>query len=215
MLYIKWLGHDTFRIKNMLTLYTDPFQINEAAKDGDIILITHDHYDHCSLEDVLRVAKPGATIVIPPSCASKFSGFSLKQILPGDSFSIGDIKITAIPAYNINKFRSPGQVFHPKDAGGVGYVIEVSGKRIYHAGDTDHIPEMKGLSVDVALLPVSGIYVMTAEEAAQAANDIKPGLVIPMHFGAIVGNSADAERFSAICSFPTKILSQGETLNLE
>ena len=104
----------------------------------------------------------------------------------------GDIKVRAVHAYNVNKFRSPGVVFHPKEDNKVGYVVKFGEVEIYHAGDTDHIPEMKDLKPTIALLPVSGTYVMTKEEAIEAAKDINPKVVIPMHYGTIVGSEADA-----------------------
>jgi L-ascorbate metabolism protein UlaG (beta-lactamase superfamily) len=109
--------------------------------------------------------------------------------------------VEAVPAYNVNKFRSPGVVFHPRQAEHNGYIVTVGGERLYHAGDTDHIPEMSGIKCDVALLPVSGTYVMVAEEAAEAAKAIKPRIAVPMHYGDkdVVGTLADAERFKQLC----------------
>ena len=112
---------------------------------------------------------------------------------------MGGVTVTAVPAYNIDKFRAPGEVFHPRAAGGLGYVVELDGRRIYHAGDTDAIPEMSDVRCDVALLPVSGTYVMTAEEAAEACGMIAAAVVVPMHFGDIVGTAADAARFEELC----------------
>lgn len=187
---IHWLGHDTFKITGDKIIYTDPFKIKKKDS-ADVILITHEHYDHCSPEDVKKVQGPDTVIVATHDCAGKLSG-NIKVVKPGDTINIGDIKIEAVPAYNTNK------KFHPKDKGWVGYVFIVSGKKIYIAGDTDYIPEMKMLKgVDIALLPVSGTYVMTAEEAVQAAFDIKPGIAVPMHYGSIVGDKKDAERFAA------------------
>jgi L-ascorbate metabolism protein UlaG (beta-lactamase superfamily) len=113
--------------------------------------------------------------------------------------AVGEVTVEAVPAYNVNKFRSPGVPFHPKAAGHNGYIVTIGGERLYHAGDTDHIPEMAGYRCDVALLPVSGTYVMTADEAAAAAADIAPRVAVPMHYGDIVGNAADVERFKALC----------------
>ncbi len=130
-------------------------------------------------------------IVATPDCAHKLSG-NIKTVKPGDTIEVKGVKIEAVPAYNTNK------EFHPKEKGWVGYIFEVDGKRIYIAGDTDYIPEMKDFKdVDIALLPVSGTYVMTADEAVQAALDIKPKVAIPMHFGKIVGTESDAERFAS------------------
>lgn len=194
---IFWLGHDGFKIKDDVTIYIDPFQIAGGEK-ADIILVTHEHFDHLSPDDIKKISSPDTTIVAPKIAESGLKGIKCKQIViikPGEAKEIRGVTIEAVPAYNINKFRAPGQVFHPKEDGRVGYVVKVKGVSIYHAGDTDAIPEVKGLRVDVALLPVSGTYVMTAEEAIELANVMKPKVAIPMHYGAIVGSESDAERF--------------------
>ncbi|MBI5607188.1 MAG: MBL fold metallo-hydrolase [Deltaproteobacteria bacterium] len=202
---LRWLGHDSFRIEaDGLMIYIDPFQIKEGPK-ADLIFITHDHGDHCSPEDVAKIQKTETIIITVAQAAAKLSG-QIKIIKPGDALTIKGIPIKAIPAYNINKFRSPGVPFHPRESGYVGFIITVKGLRIYHAGDTDFIPEMKGLSPDVALLPVSGIYVMTAEEAVEAAGAINPKLAIPMHVGGPVGSPGMADRFKEKATVPSLIL---------
>ena len=185
---IHWLGHDTFKIVGERVIYTDPFKIkkNDIA---DIILITHEHYDHCSPDDIKKLQGPKTVIVCPPDCAAKPHG-NFMMVKPADILDVMGIKIEAVPSYNINKH------FHPKDRGWVGYIFTVSGQRIYIAGDTDYIPEMKNIKADIALLPVSGTYVMTADEAVKAALDIKPRIAIPMHYGSIVGTTEDAKKFS-------------------
>lgn len=185
---IHWFGHDTFKIVGEKIIYTDPFKVNK--KDiADIILITHEHFDHCSTDDIKKVQGPKTVIVAPRDCIKKFSG-NTKAVKPGDSINVEGIDIEVVPAYNTNK------QFHTKDKGWVGYIFTLNGQRIYLAGDTDHIPEMKTFRADIALLPVSGTYVMTPEEAVQAALDIKPRIAIPMHYGSIVGSKSDAQRFA-------------------
>ncbi|MCX8110674.1 MAG: MBL fold metallo-hydrolase [Syntrophorhabdaceae bacterium] len=186
---IHWLGHDTIKILGDKILYIDPFKV-KSKDTADIILITHGHYDHCSPEDITKLTGPKTLIITPPSCAEKISG-NIKIVKREDNIDINGVEIEVVPAYNIDK------QYHPKSADGVGYIINIKGVRIYHAGDTDRIPEMKGFrKVNIALLPVSGKYVMTAEEAVQAALDIKPDIAIPMHYGAIIGSISDAQRFS-------------------
>ncbi len=186
---IHWLGHDTFKISGQKIIYTDPFKIKKSDV-ADIILITHEHHDHCSPEDIKKIQGPKTVIISSPDCAAKLTG-NVKTAKPGDRFSIDGIEIEAVPAYNTNKN------FHTKDRGWVGYIFKANNIRIYLAGDTDRIPEMKSFkNIDVALLPVSGTYVMTADEAVNAALDIKPKVAVPMHYGSIVGSSSDAQKFA-------------------
>lgn len=185
--HIHWLGHDGFRIDAGKVIYIDPFKISGGVP-ADIVLVTHEHFDHCSPEDVAKVQGENTVIVTEKDSAKKLKG-DVRVIAPGGKLTVGGVKIEAVPAYNTNK------QFHPKEKGWLGFIIEVDGVRIYHAGDTDFIPEMAGFKTDIALLPVSGTYVMTAEEAVEAALSIKPKIAVPMHYGAIVGEENDAERF--------------------
>lgn len=188
---IKWLGHDGFEITTKdLTLMIDPFQV-EGRRQADILLVTHAHYDHCSVDDIDKLVKPTSVIVTEPESAGQLAGHckDIRIVKPGDQLSVSGISIEAVPAYNTNK------KFHPKHKNWLGFIVTVEGVRIYHAGDTDLIPEMSGLSVDIALLPVSGTYVMTADEAVEAAKAIGPGTAIPMHYDSIVGSQDDAHAF--------------------
>ncbi|MHA2331473.1 MAG: MBL fold metallo-hydrolase [Candidatus Hodarchaeales archaeon] len=198
---INWLGHAGFKIKAAnKVIYIDPFQIS-TEEPADIIITTHEHFDHCNPEDLTKIAREHTVIVGNPQCEDNVKDIPKKSstfLQPGDKTEIEGIKIEAVPAYNINKFREPGIPFHPKEDKKIGVIIEVENERLYHAGDTDFIDEMQELGdIDYAFIPVSGTYVMTAEEAASATEAINPKIVIPMHYGNIVGNEDDAEKFKA------------------
>ena len=200
---IHWLGHDGFRIDSETTIYFDPYQI-EAGPQADLIFISHDHFDHCSPEDVAKIQGPETIIVTEKDSAQKLTG-DVRILKPGDSLNLGEIKIQGIPSYNTDKD------FHPRKNGWLGFLVEVSGVKVYHAGDTDHIPEMEDLKVDIALLPVSGTYVMTAAQAVKAALAMGPGLAIPMHYGAIVGSSQDALDFKNTLDGKVDVLILGKS----
>ena len=193
---VHWLGHDSFVLRGSKTVIIDPFKARGDYK-ADLLLISHEHSDHLSEDDIRRLANASTTIVAPNICEKPFRAFiqEKKFVAPGTKIEVKGVSLETVPAYNLNKFREPGRVFHPKADGRVGYVVTLDGVRFYHSGDSDATPEMKSLEVDVAFLPVSGTYVMTAEEASEVAKAMKVGVVVPMHFGAIVGSRADAERF--------------------
>lgn len=186
---IHWLGHDSFRIDGSKTVYFDPFEIR-GGPPADIIFVTHEHFDHCSPDDIAKIRTDQTIIVTEKAAAGKLGG-EVRVMKPGDDTVAAGLAVRAIAAYNTNK------TFHPKANGWLGFVVTIDGVSIYHAGDTDHIPEMSGLAPDIALLPVSGTYVMTADEAVAAAVAINPRLAIPMHYGGIVGNQADALAFES------------------
>jgi L-ascorbate metabolism protein UlaG (beta-lactamase superfamily) len=206
---ITWLGHDGFRIQDGQTVYIDPFQIGGSPPKADVILISHEHFDHLSAADLKKIVTPDTVIIAHHQSHSELSKLHVKEVKimkPGDKLKAGKLEVEAVPAYNVNKFREPGKVFHPKEDGKLGFVLTVNGVRIYHAGDTDHIPEMKNTRAEIAILPVSGTYVMTPKEAAEATASINPQVVIPMHFGAIVGDRNDAETFRKLVNCQVEIL---------
>ncbi len=186
---ILWLGHAGFEIisKNE-TVYIDPYVKTNGDK-ADVILITHDHYDHFSPERIREIIKDDTDVILPESLKGKEDPeWNVSFVSPGRSLKRNDITIEVVYAYNI------GKPYHKKGKC-LGYVIDIGGVRIYHSGDTDLIPEMSDIKCDIALLPVGGTYTMNSQEAAEAAKIIHPKIAIPMHYGTIVGSEADAEKF--------------------
>ncbi|MBO7401694.1 MAG: MBL fold metallo-hydrolase [Lachnospiraceae bacterium] len=177
-------------------IYADPFQMEEAPHDATFILITHDHYDHFDPESVKKVST-GKTVLVVPEKMEKKAGevaSSVGRIVtvkPGASENVDGLELETVPAYNILK------PFHPKGAGWVGYILNVCGKRIYIAGDTDATKEAKAVKCDIALVPVGGTYTMDAAKAAELVNTIKPEVAIPVHYGSVVGSVKDGETFAA------------------
>jgi L-ascorbate metabolism protein UlaG (beta-lactamase superfamily) len=201
-LKIEWLGHACFKVSNKRIVYFDPFKLTKGDK-ADVILITHEHFDHCSPEDVQKVVTSSSKIFASKQCKHALAGqgWNVTYMKPGDRQTVDGITIEATPAYNISK------QFHPKKDEKLGFVVTVEGRRIYHAGDTDFIPEMSMLkAIDIALLPIGGTYTMDAQEAAKAAATIKPKVAIPMHYGSIVGSKKDAELFKSLSQVKVEVL---------
>jgi len=202
---IDWLGHAGFRINiKEKVIYIDPYQISDKNEKADLILITHSHYDHCSQQDIEKIAKDDTVVICTADSQSKIARIKQKirieLVEPGIEILIEDIKIRAIEAYNI------GKTFHPKADNYVGYILQFDKIIIYHAGDTDAVKEIEKLTGYakkgnhfIVLLPVGGTYTMNAEEAAKVAFLLKPTLAIPMHYGSIIGSIADAEKFCSLC----------------
>jgi L-ascorbate metabolism protein UlaG (beta-lactamase superfamily) len=203
---IEWLGHAGFRIETSAGwVYVDPYRVPDGPPAA-LILVTHGHFDHFSRDDVLRLAVKGTVLVGPSTVTEQLRGKTV-SIAPGDMVDVASLEVLALPAYNTNKLDSEGRPFHVLGSETVGYVIRDGGRRIYHSGDTDVIPEMdEAAGVDVALLPVSGTYVMTAIEAAEAARRIDPGVAVPMHWGTVIGSRADAEEFVSAAPVEARIL---------
>jgi len=177
---LKWLGHASFKISvEGKIIYVDPYS-GKCSEKADLILVTHSHSDHCSAAKIKSVRSADTVVFAPEDCVEKIKG-EVKTLGVGEEAKVDSIKIKAVGAYNVKRFRSPGNPFHPKGFG-VGYLITASRKTVYHGGDTDFIPEMKQLGhVDVALLPSGGTYTMDNAEAADAALAINSPVVIPMH----------------------------------
>jgi len=197
---LHWLGHASFRLDGPPAIYLDPWRLKGRLPQADVILISHDHHDHCSPDDVKRISGPGTVIVASATAAKKLRG-DVRALRPGERTTVGEVEIEAVPAYNVVKS------YHPRQAGHVGFIVTVGGERLYFAGDTDRIPEMVDITCDVALLPVGGNYTMDAVEAAAAAADIEPRVAVPMHWGAgVAGTRDDAERFRSLYDGQVAIL---------
>jgi L-ascorbate metabolism protein UlaG (beta-lactamase superfamily) len=207
---IDWLGHSGFRIRvGRAYVYIDPYRVPEDSPPADLILITHGHYDHFSPQDVELLSTDSTWLVGPAAVAERVSG-QVHSIAPGellDDEVVRGVHVAAVAAYNTSKRDAEGRAFHPREAGWVGYELNLRGERLYHAGDTDVIPEMDAVTgVDVALLPVSGMYVMTAQEAAEAARRIQPRVAVPMNWGSHIGTVEDARAFAEKAPVEVRVL---------
>ncbi|RLI61201.1 MAG: MBL fold metallo-hydrolase [Promethearchaeia archaeon] len=195
---IKWLGHDSFLIQGKgLNIYLDPYEItNTQLPKADIVITSHEHFDHCHPDSINLVSTPDTVLVGPPITYDTLNN-QIKQkkevvsLKPHEKVTVKGLLISAIPAYNTHRFRSLGNPFHPKESGHIGTILHIDDISIYHAGDTDKIPEMENLQSNIALLPVSGTYVMDVAECAEAVKVIKPEIVIPMHVGRGIGSLED------------------------
>jgi L-ascorbate metabolism protein UlaG (beta-lactamase superfamily) len=210
---VEWLGHSGFRIAvGRATIYIDPYRIAADEPKADLVLITHQHYDHFSIQDLERVRKDTTQVLAPPAVAERLDG-NVHSMRPGDvvETEVYGVDVRAVPAYNTSKRDGEGRPFHPREAGCLGYEVNVRGARLYHAGDTDVIPEMDWVvGAEVALLPVSGVHVMTAFEAAEAARRIQPTVAVPMHWGGHVGSEQDAQAFADAAPVDVVIMEPAE-----
>ncbi len=191
---IHWFGHASFKITGSKTIYIDPWKLPDGdGKDGDIVLVTHDHYDHCSPVDIKKALSPGGQVVVPQCCRGKYPKADV-YTLPFMNQKVQNISIYSAAAYNINK------KFHLREYGHVGYIIKLDGVKIYHTGDSDAYPHMADLSCDIVLVPISGTYVMDPWEAVAACDMLKPEVAIPMHWGDpdVVGTRENAETFAKL-----------------
>lgn len=191
---VEVLYHSSVRITGEKTVYVDPFGVDKDYRDADLILITHDHFDHFSPEDIGKVRKADTVIVTPASTAQKAKELGFGTVVtaaPGEALTAAGLDLRAVAAYNTNKPN------HPKENHWLGYVVNMNGARYYIAGDTDDTPEARAVSCDLALVPIGGTYTTTAEEAAAVVNAIRPAAAVPTHYAAIVGSKEDAKRFAA------------------
>lgn len=191
---IEWLGHASFMITGSVVVYVDPYVLGGDAPKADVILLTHDHYDHCDAGKIKEIQKADTVIVCTPACNRHVSG-KTEIVTAGKTLEVKGVKIKTVPAYNI------GKPYHSRGAG-VGFVFTLDGTTVYHAGDTDFVPEMTEIKTDIALLPIGGTYTMDASEAAKAATAIKPRVAIPMHYGTISGTEADPNEFKRLVTNP-------------
>ena len=177
---LKWLGHASWKLKaGGKTIYIDPYE-GDYDEKADIILASHSHTDHCEPSKVKEATGDDTVVIAPADCAEKI-GAPVKSLKPGEKAEFGEVTVKAVEAYNVKRFRSPGVPFHPKGLG-VGYIVKAEGKKVYHVGDSDYIPEMDGLKdIDVLLIPTGGTYTMDAEDAAEATVAINPKIAVPVH----------------------------------
>ena len=204
-LKITWLGHNGFLLEaHGKKIYVDPFQIDGREKpSADYLLITHSHYDHLSIPDIEQIITAETVVLCPPDCQSKLLKFKMKQLKtlePGTEFEDSLLRVLAVPSYNKDK------PFHPRDNDWLGYLITTAEVTVYHSGDSDLIPEMADIECNIALLPVSGTYVMNAAEAAEAVEVIEPEIAIPMHWGALIGTHDDAQAFKKAVGSKAKVV---------
>ncbi len=192
--YITWLGHASFAVNaGSKTVYIDPFRATAFKRKADLILVTHPHFDHFSVDDIKAVSEKNTEVFIPHDSVKGVPEGNAKGVEPDKSYTSNGIRFRTVPAYNNEKERLQ---FHPKKNNWVGYMLEANGKRIYHPGDTDNIEEMASIDCDIALLPIGGVYTMDVYQAIEASKRISAGVFIPMHYKAVLGKekAADAEK---------------------
>jgi L-ascorbate metabolism protein UlaG (beta-lactamase superfamily) len=173
-------------------VYIDPWGLT-VDDPADVVFITHAHSDHFEPEDLAKIVGGSTQIFAPQDVANELSG-NVTPVQPGDDVQAldGAIKGTAVHAYNVAEERLE---MHPKANKWVGYVLQLDGHSYYHAGDTDHVPELEEVKADVAMVPIGGTYTMDASEAAGLVKIMRPRIAVPMHYGFVVGSPSDAEKF--------------------
>jgi L-ascorbate metabolism protein UlaG (beta-lactamase superfamily) len=193
---LRWLDEER-------CIYIDPWGTPDDAQPADVILITHAHHDHFRPQEIERLSTPATKLVAPHDVAAELHG-DVTPVAPGESHEVGGLRLTTVPAYNT---REEALDFHPKANRWVGYVLELGGRTYYHAGDTDHAPELSDVRSDVAFVPIGGHFTMNADEAAGLVRAMTPSLAVPMHYGFVVGSPSDADRFKeAAAPIPVQVL---------
>ncbi len=201
---IRWHGQATVSIDNGgQIIFIDPYQIS-SDKKADLILITHSHQDHLSIPDINRIADEETKFICPYDCEEELEDAGYKNIMPvspGDKINIDGTEIEAVPMYNVVKTQ-----YHPMENAWTGFVVNINGTCIYHAGDTERIPEMKNIECDIAMLPLGQTYTMNSvEEAADAALDTGAEIAIPIHYGMYEGSLEDARKFQELLEGKIKV----------
>lgn len=186
----KKLYHSSIRIAGEKIVYIDPWQIAGEPHDADLILVTHDHHDHYSPEDIEKLTKPGTILVVPESMADQAS--QARTVRPGEKYTFCGVPVETVAAYNV------GRPFHSAERKYVGYIVTLEGVRYYIAGDTDKIPENETVRCDVAFVPCGGKYTMDAAQAAALVNVIRPKVAVPTHYGTVTDSADAAEVFSRL-----------------
>ncbi len=194
---ISIIHHSSIKFSDNIKIYFDPYEINENNNDADIIFITHNHYDHYSENDIKKIYNANTKFIIPKDLEKELLNLGIKKenivtVAPNNNYNVLDISFKTIPAYNINK------PFHPKENNWVGYLINYNNFTYYIAGDTDITEDNKLIKCDVAFLPIGGKYTMNYKEAAELTNIIKPKIVVPIHYGLIIGTTEDAIEFAKL-----------------
>jgi L-ascorbate metabolism protein UlaG (beta-lactamase superfamily) len=186
-----WYTQASFRWRNGdQTVFIDPWRVIDGGK-ADLVFVTHAHFDHFRPDEIAALRRPDTVVVAPRDIAAELPG-PVRAVAPGDAFEIDGVAVQVVPAYNVAPDRLQ---HHPKANGWVGYVLSSNGVTWFHAGDTDHVPELDAVRADAAFLPIGGTYTMDAREAAGLAKAIAPDVAVPMHFGFVVGTPEDADVF--------------------
>ena len=201
---IDLLTHASFKITNKKIIYIDPFNIDKDYMDADIVLISHDHYDHFSKKDILKIRKDNTIYIAPLSIRNmidkELEGEDVRYLKTNEEINLDNINIKGIPSYNINKR------FHPREKNYLGFLISLDNEKIFYIGDSDINEDNMKIKCDTLLVPIGGTYTMNYEEAASLTNHLQPKKVIPYHYGSIVGEENLKDKFKALIDKNIEVL---------